>query len=234
MAITKRLEVPGFWPIEKKTKKYTVSIQPGPHAKDRCLTLAVVLRDVLKYAETLSEARSLLLSGTVKVDGKKRKSPGFPVGLMDILTIGEETFMILPSKHGLFLNPGSFESKLKKVVNKTKARNAKTLIHFHDGTMIQSEESCKTGDVLAVSIADGKIKETMRLEKGASVLITKGSNTGRTGKLESIKIVKSPEPNIAEVAVGDKKISLPLDYVFAVGKTSIPSDNIGDNNAGEG
>jgi small subunit ribosomal protein S4e len=221
MTITKRLEVPGFWPIEKKTKKYTVSLRPGPHSKSSSLTLAVVIRDMLKYAETLKEVRTLLQSGIVLVDKVIRKEPGFPCGLMDIVTIGNESFCLAPSKSGFALLKCQGGTKLKKVVNKTKARLAKTQLHFHDGTTMLSEEACSTGDVVEIDLENGKIKSIAKLEKGAKVIVTKGNNVGKIGTLDKAVIVKSTEPNIAEITIDEKKITLPLGYVFAVGKSKI-------------
>src|SRR3989338_2290008 len=104
MAVLKRFSAPRFWPIEKKTKKFVVAPKPGPHAKLRCIPMAVLIRDVLKYARSLNETKSILNKGSVKIDGHIRKDPSFPVGLMDIFTIGSEHYRILPGKKGLHIS----------------------------------------------------------------------------------------------------------------------------------
>jgi small subunit ribosomal protein S4e len=229
MARLKRLEVPGFWPIEKKTKKYTVSIQPGTHSKDSSLTIAVILRDVLKHAETLKEVRQILNSGTVKVDGLARRTTGFPVGLMDIFSVGKENYRILPGKNGFYLKEDKGEFKLKKIVNRTMAKKKKMQLNFHDGTNMINDDAYKTGDVVLFDIESRKIKDAIKMEKGNLVIVTKGNNRGVVGKLESIKIVKSPEPNIAEISASGRKIMLPLDYVFPIGRTG-PVIDLGEEN----
>ena len=75
------------------------------------------------------------------------------------------------------------------------------------------------GDVAVFDLESGKIKEIIKQEKGAKVIIIKGNNRGSLGSLEGIKLVKSPEPNIVEISTAGRKITLPIGYIFAVGKT---------------
>ena len=67
MSKLKRHAAPKFWPIERKTKKYSVNPSPGPHSKEKCMPLGVILRDVMKAADNMKEAREILLNGFVKV-----------------------------------------------------------------------------------------------------------------------------------------------------------------------
>lgn len=222
MAIVKRLEVPGFWPIEKKTKKYTVALLPGPHSKSNAFTLAIILRELLGYAETLREVKELLNSGTVKIDGTARREAGFPVGLMDIVTVGEEHYRILPGMNGIYmrlLDKKEPAFKLKKIVGKTATKNGIIQIHFHDGTNMIADASYKTGDVVIFDVQSRKIKDVIKQEKGVHIIVTKGHNVGTVGILDEKRIVKSAGPNIAKISAGDRKITLPLNYIFAIGRT---------------
>ncbi len=233
MTRLKRLEVPGHWPIEKKTKKYTVTSMPGPHARSRSLTIAVVLREMLGFAENLKEVREMLNAGAVKVDGHVRKKTGFPVGLMDVLTIGGEHYRVLPGKHGLYLRRLEKKEagfKLQKIAGKTTIKKGATQIHFHDGTNIIADAKCKTGDVAVFDIESRKIRDMIKQEKGAAVVVIKGNNRGAAGTLEEIKSVKGPGPNIATIDAAGRKITLPLDYVFPVGKTE-PIIALGEDEA---
>ena len=103
MSKLKRLPSPKFWPIERKTKKYVIKPKPGPHSLERSLPLGLIIRDILKHAETLKEAKEILNQEIVKIDGVVRKEHNFPVGLMDVLIIGDEHYRILAGKRGLFL-----------------------------------------------------------------------------------------------------------------------------------
>lgn len=232
MARIKRFEVPGFWPIEKKTKLYTVATKPGPHSRKMSITLAVILRDMLQCAENLREVKQILNSRSVRVNNIIRKEAGFPVGIMDLVSLGEENYRMLPHRNGFLLkrvNEKESAITLKKIINKTTARNKKMQLHFHDGSVVMAEGKYATGDVVVFDIKERKIRDVIRQEKDASVLIIKGNNRGVIGKVENIKIVKSPEPNIAEISAGDRRIILPLDYIFAVGGKE-PVISLGEEN----
>ena len=113
----KRLPAPRHWPIKRKEAKFTTRVIPGPHPKEHCLTLAVLLREILGYADNMREVKAILSSGQVKVDGVIRKDGRFPVGLMDVLeiTTSGERFRLLPKlKGGLKLvSIGDAEAKYK-------------------------------------------------------------------------------------------------------------------------
>lgn len=231
MTRTKRYEVPGFWPIEKKNKLYTVSLIPGTHSKENAITLAVIVRDMLKYAENMREVKQILNSRVVRVNGKVRREPGFPVGIMDVVSLGEESYRLLPSKDGFNLiriNEKESSVILKKIKNKTTIKKGKTQLNFHDGTTAIAEGNYSTGDVIVFD-PDMKIKEVIKQDKDTLVLITKGNNRGLVGRLEKINIVKSPEPNIAEISYEERKIVVPLDFIFAVGSKN-PIISLGDKN----
>ncbi|MEM4733906.1 MAG: S4 domain-containing protein, partial [Candidatus Bathyarchaeia archaeon] len=124
----KRKVAPSFWPIHKKEFYWAVRPSAGPHSLEKCLPLAVVLRDILGVAENRKEAKSILAQGKVYVDGKIRRSDDFPVGLMDVIAIPEldKFFRLLPSHKGLILNPISKEEasfKLFRVEDKTLVKN---------------------------------------------------------------------------------------------------------------
>ncbi|MBI4896686.1 MAG: 30S ribosomal protein S4e, partial [Candidatus Aenigmarchaeota archaeon] len=91
--ILKRMNAPKTWGIERKDKKFIVGVQPGPHSLKESLPLGLVLRDALHVAENMSEAKDLLNMGMIKVNHYVRKSKHFPVGLMDILEIGDMHYL---------------------------------------------------------------------------------------------------------------------------------------------
>lgn len=220
MSKLKRLAAPEFWKIEKKTKKYAVAPSPGPHSRVRCIPLGIVLRDVLKAAETMREVREILLKGLVKINGKKRVRENFPVGLMDVVSVGDQNYRVLVSRRGMYLQPveGKEASiRLCRVENK-KSVSGKTQLSFHDGTNRVADLKCSTGDVLVFSVPDMAVKETLRLEKNSTVLVTAGNNSGDIGKLQEIIVTRSHQPNQAVVALASRTISIPKDFVFVIGK----------------
>jgi ribosomal protein S4E len=65
----KRKPAPRFWPIHRKEFTWVVKPSPGPHSLQNCLPLAIVLRDILGFAQTRKEAKSIVSQGKVYVDG---------------------------------------------------------------------------------------------------------------------------------------------------------------------
>lgn len=224
MSILKRLAAPKFWKIERKTKKFTISPRAGPHAKEACLPLGVVIRDYLKITENLKETKKLLNQRVVKVNGRVRTDHRFPVGLMDIIELGEEkAYRILPTKHGLDLKEiKDKDVKLSKIINKTCVKGGKIQLNLHEGwnVLIDSKDKDKfnTGDTLVFNLKKNEIKDIIKFKEGNLALIIGGSNIGKLGKIEKIKVIRSPHPNMVTLIVDGSKIAVPIHYVFVVGK----------------
>ena len=214
--VTKRYTAPTFWPINVKENKYVVSAMPGPHKKDACMPLVIVLRNVLKHAETMKEAKSILNSGVVRVNGRVRKERGFPVGLMDVIEVDGEFHRIVPSKHGLNLYATNAEDgkvRLAKIVNKHDIGKNRVQISLHDGTnMLMEKNDYKTSDVLAIEAE--KVKHHVKCDKGVNAVVTGGNNAGLAGKIHSI----DRKLKTVVLAANDKEVIVPIKYVFVLGQ----------------
>ena len=81
------LNAPKNWPIERKKQIWLTRPNPGPHPLNRCLPLSILLRNVLKYARTMREVKTILNEGGILIDSKVRKDYKFPVGLMDVVEV---------------------------------------------------------------------------------------------------------------------------------------------------
>ena len=49
---------PMFWGINRKEKRFVITVRPGSHPKNNSIPTAVLLRDTLKKVKTLREAKS--------------------------------------------------------------------------------------------------------------------------------------------------------------------------------
>ena len=227
----KRLPAPRHWPIKRKEAKFTTRVIPGPHPKEHCLTLAVLLREILGYADNMREVKAILSSGQVKVDGVIRKDGRFPVGLMDLLeiTTSGERFRLLPKlKGGLKLvSIGDAEAKYKlcRIETKTMVKGGKVQLGLHDGrTLLLPEDKVssdyQTLDTLKVGIPKQKLMKTINLVKGAYAIVSRGKNVGIEGKI--LEIEKRLGTHASTVTLQDRegnRFQTALDYVFVVGKT---------------
>ncbi|MBE0526791.1 MAG: 30S ribosomal protein S4e [Candidatus Thorarchaeota archaeon] len=227
----KRLPAPKYWPIKRKTGKFTTRVIPGPHARDHCLTLALVLREVLGYADNMREVRAVLSSGQIKVDGHIRKEPRYPVGLMDVIdiTTSGERFRLIPKKRGglrlVKIDDKEAEFKLCKVETKTMVKGRLVQLGLHDGRTLLLPEGEKTSkyntlDTLKIAVPDQKILGSVELEKGVYAVVSRGRNIGNEGKV--IEIEKRVGTHASTVLMEDlegKRFQTALEYVFVVGKT---------------
>ena len=94
----KRQMAPLFWGITRKDKRFVVTVKPGGHKKDVSIPTAVFVRDTVKLANTLREAKSVIYGGKIKVDGVIRKSLHHGIGLMDVVELQgvPEVYRLVP------------------------------------------------------------------------------------------------------------------------------------------
>ncbi len=226
----KRLPAPKYWPIKRKHGKFTTRPIPGPHGKEECLTLAILLREVLGRAENMREVKAILSTGDVFVDGRSRKDPRFPVGLMDVIEIKSsgDRFRLLPKTRGglrlVSINEAESKFKLGRIQRKMMAPGGKCQLTLHDGRNLQLPEKAKpsdyqTLDTLMISVPEQELLETIRLDKGAYAIVTQGRNVGMEGKV--VEIEKRIGTHASTVTVQDpegNRFQTALEYVFVLGK----------------
>ena len=221
----KRFKAPKSWPIRPKEKTWTVKPAAGPHAIEDSLSLLVVIRDILGLADNSREAKRIINTGKVLVDGRARKDYKYPVGFMDVVQIpsSKEVYRVLLDLKGrLTLHPIPKENegfKLCKIINKTTIKESKTQLNLHDGRNIIVEDSFSANDVIKLNVPDQEIADNFKFEEGAIVLITGGKHIGETGTINEIIINKSSNPNTVIIENNKKENFLTLkDYAFVIGK----------------
>ncbi|MCW3993155.1 MAG: 30S ribosomal protein S4e [Candidatus Bathyarchaeota archaeon] len=231
----KRKPAPKFWPIHRKEFVWVVRPSPGPHSLKNCLPLTIVLRDILKFAKTRKEAKTIVSQGKVYVDGKVRREDDFPVGLMDVISISDidKYFRIVPSRKGLILHPISKEEsnfKLCRIENKKVVENGHVQLNLHDGSNIlvkvadpkkPQEDTYKTLDSVKINLPERQILKQVKMKKNDFAMITSGKNIGKHGKIIEIEKTKGKKRTNALVTIEDKKgnrYQTILNFVFAIGE----------------
>lgn len=220
---TKREMAPKFWGIETKTRTFTTSPSPGPHPAFSSIPLRIIVRDVLGVAENASEARSVLNSGKVQIDGVVRKDPGFPVGLMDVVHIpdAQKYYRVMPSRKGLTVKEMTkdYDKKMLKIKNKKTLRDGKIQLSFHDGTnTISAKGDYKPNDVVVVKLPSREIISHVSLDTNVCVLITGGKNMGKTAKLKKIERISGSRADELVIETDDGDHKTQAKFIFAVGK----------------
>lgn len=226
----KRLATPGFLQIERKHRssgKYFMKPRPGPHPKDFCLPLGHILRDMLKIAINLREAKILINKGDVLVDGRIRKDHRFPVGLMDVITIPKinKAYRVLPSKHhGIIVSEISEDLakvKLCRIENKRTLKGGFIQLNLHDGRNIRLEpdkgQKYRTRGTLKISIPEQEILDYYPLEEGNQAIIKSGNNIGAAGSIKELTKRFGVNASLAQIETDEGIISTSYEYVFPIG-----------------
>jgi small subunit ribosomal protein S4e len=218
----KRIAAPPAIPIhDKKANTWVVKVSPGGHKKTKSIPLLVLIRDILKFAYDAREAKKIIARRIVKVDGKVRTDPKFPVGLMDVISFDgiNNAYRIgvdLKGRLTPILIPKDEETrKIAKVVSKHPYKN-KIVLHFHDGKNIISSDAVKIGDSAIIKLPENKIEGILKLEKGARCLITEGTHAGTIATLEEIIEQKGTRRKEAKLSTPSGEFITVADYLLVV------------------
>ena len=220
----KRQMAPQFWGITRKSKRFVITVRPGPHKKSEAIPTAVFLRDTLKIVTSLREAKAVIYSGKVKIDGVVRKSLHHAIGLMDVVELENvpDIYRMVPTEDRILKPIVIKESeKLKKLVrvkSKTTINKGKLQIGFSDGRSIISDIKVNVGDTCLIQIPEVKILEVIKLEVGCQGLVTRGNNVGQIGKIETVEDGTFILPKRVILTLGDRKIEIPANIIMPVGK----------------
>tara|TARA_Y100000746_G_scaffold153492_1_gene131599 strand:- start:399 stop:983 length:585 start_codon:yes stop_codon:yes gene_type:complete len=193
------------------------------------MPMGVILRDVLGVAQNRREAKKILHSKLVKVDGAIETDIGRGVGLMDVLTVGDVSYKCVLDTNGKLryrtIPAKEATTKICRVTGKTTIKGAKTQVHLHDGRNLLFNENpeYRTGDSLVISLPDQEVKSYHKFEEGSIAYLTGGNHIGELATVRGQDIKRSSKAN--EVQFDD--FGTISDYVFIISSESdIP---MGDN-----
>ena len=225
----KRLTMPRSWPLPRKTSVWIQKPNPCGHPLDLCMPMGVILRDVLGVAQNRREAKKILHSKLVKVDGSIETDIGRGVGLMDVLTVGDVSYKCVLDTNGKLryrmIPAKEASTKICRVMGKTTIKGARTQVHLHDGRNLLFNENpeYRTGDSLVISLPDQEVKSYHKFEEGSIAYLTGGNHIGELATVRGQDIKRSSKAN--EVQFDD--FGTISDYVFIISDESdIP---MGDN-----
>ncbi len=219
----KRLASPVTWKQPRKKFPWSVRSRAGPHPLRGSVPLMVVVRDILKFADTSKEARNIISRGKVEVDGRVVKDYQRPVGFMDVVSVknaGVAKRVLMDRKGMLILTdlaPQDANWKLVKVTGKSIAKGGKIQISTHDGRVILSDvKGVKRGDTLKISIPDQKILEVYPMAKETSVFVTGGAHRGTITTIKEINVSRSYQENTID---SNDNFTTTMSNIFVIGKS---------------
>jgi small subunit ribosomal protein S4e len=218
----KRQMAPKFWQVKRKGFPFILSADPGPYAKDKCYPIGIVLRDVLHVCNSLHEAKMVMNSGLIQIDGITRRDVHFGVGIMDLINIipNGESYRLIPKDLNVLIpiKTNEKDMKLLKITSKVSIKGNKLQYGFHDGkTLISDNKQMNVGDVCLVKIPKIEIIDHIKFDTGATVLVVQGENAGKIGKIIEIKNGMFSLPKRAVVEFEERSVELPVDIVMPIG-----------------
>lgn len=218
----KRQMAPNFWQIKRKGFPFVLSANPGPYAKDKCYPIGILLRDVLHLCNTMQEAKMILNSGQIKIDGIVRRDIHFGVGIMDIVEIvpSGESYRLIPKDLKILVPVKTKEKgiKLLKITSKVSIKGNRIQYGFHDGkTLISEDKQMNVGDVCVVKLPNIEIQNHVKFDIGCTALVIQGENAGRIGKIDEIKNGMFSLPKRTVVQFDDRSVELPVNIVMPIG-----------------
>ncbi|MFB6490445.1 MAG: 30S ribosomal protein S4e [Thermoproteus sp. AZ2] len=229
MTHLRRATSPYWWPIARKEGGvWAVRTSPGPHKFARSMPLALIVRDVLRYAKTLKEARYIIGRGYIKVDGVVRRDYKFPVGAMDVVEIVPtgEIYRVVPHsvKYLDLIRIPSEEADLKllRVEGKNYVSGGRIQLHFHDGRnlIVPADVGLKfkTFDSVVYSLKERAVKQAIPFKLGVRAVIFDGTNVGFIGDVVEINwTLKRRLSTVALKSAEEVKRTI-LDYIVPVGE----------------
>jgi len=192
-----------------------------------------LVRNILGLVNTGSDAKRMIKSGDILVDGKSRKDHKYSAGLMDVISIPKmkNNYRITIDHKGLKVIecPGKeSKTKLVRIGDKTLIEKGNVQLNLHDGRNLivqvknpkkPTEDVYKTGDTLLIELPSQKILDHFKFEKGNYGLLTGGQNKCVFTKIKQTIETRSREPNKVICEKEGKEFEAIKDYVFIVGKT---------------
>ncbi len=182
----KRIAMPQSFSAPRKELTFIKRPLPGRHKLSGATTLSQAVSD-LGFAASSREAKMILSSRGVKVDGVPRVEMKEPVGFMDVLTVGDKSWRALYDSKGRIVLKATAKPAMKfcRVEKKVRIPGGKIQLTLHDGRNVIGYDA-NVGDSIEIQLPDGKPKTRVKLASGSACYIIGGKQVGRMGTIEDI------------------------------------------------
>lgn len=220
----KRHSAPTSWGIKRKATSFVAKPNAGSHKAEYVVPLVVVLRDILRHAETSKEVKLILHNSEVLVNGKRVQEIRFPVGIFDVLEIKatSEKYTALFDELGkIKLVPVKDDLIYLKLSGKTQVSGGKFQLNFMNGfnTLVDEKvfKSVKVEDTVVFDFTKKKVASVIPLKEGSFVYFFDGKFQGKFGEVKEFAEFNGLTRNVVKVQVGSDVQNTAKDYAFAIG-----------------
>jgi small subunit ribosomal protein S4e len=194
------------------------------------MPLNMVMRDVLGVATSNREVRHILNQGLVSIDGRVCKETRRSVGLMDVLTLGEDNYRcVLDHKGRLRYRPipaSDASWKVCRIEGKTTIKGGKTQLNLHDGrnVIVDDASAYSTNDALKLALPSQDILEHITFAEGTRCYLIGGVHVGTFADVREYIVKRSSMANEVQF----DEFGTTVDNVFAVGKADLPVTEVNE------
>ena len=220
----KRLAMPRSWPLPRKTTIWVTRPTAGAHSLELCMPINLVIRDVLGFARSTREVRHILHNGLAMIDGRVCKETRRGVGLMDVLSLGDNHYRCVLDHNGrLRYRPISADEagwKVCRIEGKTTIKGGQTQLNLHDGRniIVDDPSQYNTGDSLKLGLPEQTIVDHIRFGEGTRCYLIGGGHVGETADVKEYIVKRSSMPNEVQF----ESFGTVTRNVFAIGDAKMP------------
>jgi small subunit ribosomal protein S4e len=235
----KRVAAPKSWMMDKLGGVYAVRPAQGPHKLRESIPLSLIIRNQLRLALNNREVDQILKQkeGLVLVDGKVRRNPKFPCGLMDVVTVPKlgGMYRVLYNVKRRFvlvkLNKKESEYKLCRIQKKAVGPNKVCYLVTHDGRTLRFvDPAVEINDTVKYNFLTGEIVETYKMKVNNTVYVSGGNNRGRIGTITHISTFDGNHDLVTIKDVTGSTFTTRIGYVFVIGTGSQPQIKLPKDN----
>jgi small subunit ribosomal protein S4e len=219
----KRIASPRYIPVARKGDVWLTKPAPGAHSLSNSMALGVVLRDIIRVADSTREVKKVLMEEDVLVDGRVVRDRKFAVGLMDVLSIPKlkKDYWVGVDRKGRFklfeVNAERSKFKLCRVEGKHSISGGAFQLALHDGRTAVGDREFRIGDTVKLSVPEQKIFSVMKLEPNANCIITSGKHAGELAVIDELYHKKGARRAEAKLHSDSESFITVRDYLFVVG-----------------
>lgn len=221
----KRISVGRERKLHRKTDTWTMKSKAGTHSKNTSVPLGFLIRELLGIAKTAKEARNVINSGGISVNGVARKDYFFNVGLFDVLDIDliKKRYRLVFDTKGRLVpreisEKGAIE-KLSKVSEKRVVKNKQIMITTNEGYNFTGKDfKVNVGGTVKIVLPEKKITSEFAMDKGNLAYVVSGTHVGVTAKITEVAEGTMLKPRLIHMKHGNDKFMTVAKNVFVIGK----------------
>ncbi|HVC58645.1 MAG TPA: S4 domain-containing protein [Candidatus Acidoferrales bacterium] len=186
----KGLNAPKYMAIHRKEQRYVVKQDAGRHTLATSVALLLVAKK-LNIVDNSADARKIIKTGNVSVNGKQVNEPKYPVGLNDIIEVKGHSHYKIGIDRLAKISIGEATkaeagARICRIIGKYKAEGGELMLRLHDGSIVKGGKEARVNDSVVLD-HKGKISKIVKLDIGSQCSVINGVHVGSSGAVKELK-----------------------------------------------